>query len=84
MSPSTVGQGVLTIGFGVLFAETCRRARRSDYLDTVWWSQVGWTRPDWERIQAQAWGQVLLRFGIGFGWFIAALGIAVVIIDLTG
>jgi hypothetical protein len=83
MSPrETVVQGLATIGLGVLFAEICRRARHSDYLDTVWRSQVGWSRPDWERIEAQAWGQVLLKFGIGFGWFMVVLGIVVVVVGL--
>jgi hypothetical protein len=84
MSPSDVWPGLFEIGFGLLFAEVCRRSRRDGVLDNVWRSQVGWSRPDWERIQAEGWGQVLLRFGVGFGWFIVGLGTVTVIIGLIG
>jgi hypothetical protein len=83
MSLGLVAQGCLTIGLGLLFAEVCRRARRGDYLDSVWWSQVGWSRPDWERTQARAWGEVLLKFGAGFGWVMAGLGVVVVVVGLA-
>ena len=73
----------LAIGLGLLFAKVCRRARRGDYLDKVWWSQVGLGRPDWERPQAQAWGQVLLTFGIGFGWVMAGLDVVVLVLGLA-
>jgi hypothetical protein len=78
-----VAQGGLIIGLGLLFSEVCRRARRGSFLDQVWRSQVGWSRPDWERTQAQAWGQVLLKFGIGFGWLMAGLGVVTVVIGLA-
>jgi len=80
----TVGEGLVVLGIGVLFAEVCRRERRDGFLDTVWWSRVGWSRPDWERIQAREWGLAVLRFGMGFGWFIAAMGAVAIVLGLFG